>query len=315
MLAQTGGDDAPSCMAPVLRPRGRLGRAVARGGSLVVLALALPWSSAHARTLIQNEGSDSLAIAVQAWADAYRRVDPGTGIAVNAGGSGTGIAALINGTADIANSSRPMSAAERRRARELGREPVEHIVAHDLVGVLVNRDNPIGALDLVQLRQIFGRGGTVETWVELGAKVPGCKDQRIVRVGRLNSSGTHAYFRAAALGREKYRQGILAVRGSRQVVDLVASTPCAVGYSSLAYLTAKVRALCLAAEAGGDCVEPGAASARDGRYALTRPMYMYTSTAASAEVEGYLRWLLGDAGQCIIARRGYLSVRPVECPN
>ena len=208
-----------------------------------------------------------------------------------------------------------MSETERRRARELGREPVEHVVAHDLVGVLVNPANPIRSLDLARLRDIFGRGGAVETWTELGVTVPGCKDQQIVRVGRHNSSGTYAYFRAAALGRDKYRQGTLAVRGSRQVVELVASTPCAVGYSSLAYRTPEVRVLCVAAEPDSECVVPSAASARDGRYALTRPLYMYTSAGASAEVAAYLDWLLGDSGQCIIARRGYLPVRPVQCPN
>ena len=176
MLAQTDAGDTGPSVRPE-RPRIGLGRAPlpASRGALIVLALALMWPSVHARTLVQNKGSNSLAIAVQAWADAYRRVDPDTGAAVNAGGSGIGIAALINGTADIANSSRPMSASERRRAGELGREPVEHVVVHDMVGILVNPDNPIRSPDFAQLRELFGRSGAVESWGELGVKVPGCK--------------------------------------------------------------------------------------------------------------------------------------------
>lgn len=276
-------------------------------------ALALAASSgAPARTLIQNKGSDSLAVAVQAWADAYRWVEPDVGVAVNAGGSGTGIAALLNGTADIANSSRPMRASERARADALGLSVVEHVVGHDAVGVYVHSENPVRSLTFAQLADVFGRGGRAESWTDLDVMVPGCQDQRIVRVGRQNSSGTYAYFRTAALADDKYRQGTLAVRGTRQVVDVVADTPCAIGYGSIAYLTPAVRPVCVG-RGDGACASPDAEAFRAGDYPLVRPLFIYTAADLSAPIDAYVDWILSDAGQCVLAERGYVPLRALDC--
>lgn len=271
--------------------------------------------TAGARQLIQNKGSDSLAVAVQAWADAYRRVEPDTGIAVNAGGSGTGIASLLNGTADIANSSRRISEGERSRARALGLDPIEHLVGHDVVGVFVHPDNPVASLTFGQLGELYGRRGSVEKWSDLGVTVPGCKDQVVVRVGRQNSSGTYAYFRAAALGGDKYRQGTLAVRGTRHVVDLVSTTPCAIGYASIAYITDGVLPVCLTSAGSQTCVLPSAAAAAAGTYPLSRPLLMYTVGKPSDVIARYLEWVVSNAGQCIAERRGYVPLRPDSCQD
>lgn len=277
-------------------------------GGLLVSSVAL------SRTEIQNKGSDTLVNVAQAWAEAYQQVDPDVAVAVSGGGSGVGIAALINGTVDIANASRTMKDSEIALAKEHGHDPVEHVVGFDALAVFMNSANPITTLTIAQLRDIFGRGGKTTKWTDLGVEVPGCKGQQIVVVSRQNNSGTYAYFKEAVLGdKGKYRQGTLDMHGSKDVVDLVEKTPCAIGYSGLAYATDHVKMVCVAPEAGQDCVAPSVESAIDGTYAIARPLLMYTSGAPAGEVKNYMDWVMSDTGQCIIKDKGYAPVRPVDC--
>ncbi len=269
---------------------------------------------AHARSEIQNKGSDTLVNVAQAWAEAYQKVNPAVAVAVSGGGSGTGIAALINGTVDIANASRKMKDSEIKLAQEHGHAPVEHIVGYDALAVFINNANPVTMLTIAQLGEIFGRGGDVTKWTDLGVEVPGCKDQQVVVVSRQNNSGTYAYFREAVLGAKgKYRQGTLDMNGSKDVVDLVEKTPCAIGYSGLAYATANVKMVCVQREAEGGCVRPSVASASDNSYPIARPLFMYTSGEPTGEIKTYLDWVLSDEGQCIINNKGYAPVRKVTC--
>jgi len=175
---------------------------------------------AHARTEIQNKGSDTLVNVAQAWAEAYQKVDPEVAVAVSGGGSGTGIASLINGTVDIANASRKIKAKEADLAKKRGNTPVEHVVGFDALAVFINSANPASTLSIPQLKEIYGRGGKSTKWTDLGIEVPGCKGQQIVVVSRQNNSGTYAYFKKAVLGKGgKFRQGTLDMHGSKDVVD------------------------------------------------------------------------------------------------
>ena len=186
--------------------------------------------NADARTVLQNKGSDTLVNVAQAWAEEYQKVKPEVVVAVSGGGSGTGIAALINGTVDIANSSRKMEAVEIDEAKANGVMPVEHIVGHDALAVYLHKNNPATSLSIQQLQEIYGRGGTAKKWTDIGIEVPGCQGQKIVLVGRQNNSGTYMYFREAVLGKtRKYTLGTLDMHGSKDVVDLVEKTPCAIG--------------------------------------------------------------------------------------
>jgi len=271
-------------------------------------------TSAEARTEIQNKGSDTLVNVAQAWAEAYQKVDPEVAVAVSGGGSGTGIAALINGTVDIANASRKIKDREAKLAKERGNNPVEHVVGYDALAVFINSANPAGTLSIPQLKDIFGRGGKSTKWTDLGIEVPGCKDQQIVVVSRQNNSGTYVYFRKAVLGKGgKFRQGTLDMHGSKDVVDLVEKTPCAIGYSGLAYATDHIKMACIAGEDGGDCVNPTVATASDGSYPIARPLFMYTNGEPQGEIKTYLDWILSDTGQCIIKEKGYAPMRNVSC--
>jgi phosphate transport system substrate-binding protein len=265
------------------------------------------------RTVIQNTGSDTMLDVAQAWAERYQTVNPAVAVAVSGGGSGTGIASMIDGTVDISNSSRPMSEREIAAARANGNDPVEHIVGYDALAVFLHRDNPISAMTLAQVAAVYAEGGGAERWSDLGVTVPGCPSDEIIRVSRQNSSGTYAYFRDATLGGREFELGALSMNGSSEVVDLVENTPCAIGYSGLAYATEGVKMPCIAVEAGGECVTPSVTTATDRTYPIARPLYMYTAGEPTGNVADYLSWILSDEGQCILVEIGYPTARPLIC--
>ncbi len=296
-----------------------------KSGKLVVFAIAAIAAIAvigcggdggrnRSRSVIQNKGSDTLVNVAQAWAEEYKEVDSNVAIAVTGGGSGTGISAMINGTVDIANASRKMKDKELEAARDNGIDPVEWVVGYDALAVFVHHDNPIEGMSLGQLAAIYGEGGDLESWSSLDVEVPGCDSDEIIRASRQNNSGTYVYFKETVLGKKgEYKLGSLDMHGSKDVVDLVLNTPCAIGYSGLAYATEEVRMPCVRASEDGDCVAPTVASAADGSYPISRPLLMYTAGQPEGAVKAYLDWILSDAGQCIIFEKGYAPVRDVAC--
>ena len=279
---------------------------------LVAAAVAAPLVT-QARTVIQNKGSDTLVNVAQAWAEEYQNVAADVAIAVSGGGSGTGIAAMINGTVDIANASRKMKDKEVKMAQDRGQNPVEHIVGYDALAVFLHPDNPMNEISISQLKEIYGRKGKVKNWSDLGVTVPGCKGNELVVVSRQNNSGTYVYFKKAVLGKKgKYRSGTLDMHGSKDVVDIVEKTPCAIGYSGLAYATDHVKLACISQD-GNACVSPSVATAVDRSYPIARPLFMYTNGEPQGEIKNYLDWIMSDAGQCIIANKGYAPLKSVEC--
>ena len=286
-------------------------------GALLVLLLALACggadgSSGARRTVIQNKGSDTIVFVALAWAENYGDVNPSVAVAVTGGGSGTGISAMVNGTVDIANTSRAMTESEIEEARSRGIDPIEHVVGFDALAVFLHPDNPLDALSISQLAEIYAEGGAYETWSELGVSIPGCSSDEIIRVSRQNNSGTYAYFKEAVLGQAEYKPGSLDMNGSSEVVDLVGNTPCAIGYSGLAYATERVEMPCILTDRG-DCVSPSAESAIDGSYPIARPLFMYTAGEPTGIIKEYMDWILGEAGQCILLDKGFAAAGSVSC--
>jgi phosphate transport system substrate-binding protein len=265
------------------------------------------------RQVIQNKGSDTLVNVAQAWAEAYQTVNPAVVVAVSGGGSGTGIASLINGTVDIANASRSIKDSEIKQAQDNEHDPIQFVVGYDALAVYLHPDNPIDTLSLEQLAEIYADGGSYLNWTDLGVEVPGCQDQEIVVVSRQNNSGTYAYFREAVLNEKDFKLGTRDMHGSKDVVDLVENTPCAIGYSGLAYATEHVKLACISAETGGACILPSEATAADGSYPIARPLFMYTSGQPTGHVGEYMNWILSDEGQCIIMKKGYAPATEVNC--
>jgi len=289
-----------------------------RNSLLVVSAISLSvlmigCGGGQDRQVIQNKGSDTLVNVAQAWAEAYQTVDPATVVAVSGGGSGTGIAALINGTVDIANASRAMKDKEVKLAKDGGHNPIQHVVGYDALAVYLHADNPLNDISIEQLAEIYGDGGTYTKWTDLGVEVPGCKDQTMVVVSRQNNSGTYAYFRKTILGKGDFRLGTRDMHGSKDVVDLVENTPCAIGYSGLAYATDHVKLGCISQTTGGACITPSVPTASDGSYPIARPLFMYTNGEPTGYLGDYMNWIKSDVGQCIILKKGYASMKDVNC--
>ncbi|MFC1696592.1 PstS family phosphate ABC transporter substrate-binding protein [Pseudomonadota bacterium] len=281
--------------------------------TVVATALLTACGGGEQRQVIQNKGSDTLVNVAQAWAEEYQVVNPSVVVAVSGGGSGTGIAALINGTVDLANASRSIKDKELKLAKDNGQDPVQHVVGFDALAVYLHPDNPLNEISIAQLAEIYGDGGSYLSWNDLGVDVPGCQNQEIVVVSRQNNSGTYAYFREAVLGDADFKLGTRDMHGSKDVVDLVENTPCAIGYSGLAYATEHVKLACIAPETGSACTNPSVASALDGSYPIARPLFMYTNGQPTGFVGDYLNWIMSNEGQCIILNKGYAPATEVNC--
>ncbi len=259
--------------------------------------------------MIQNKGSDTLVNLAQAWAEKYQEVAPTVAIAVTGGGSGTGISALINGTVDIANSSRAMKPEERDEAKKnSGLEVKEFIVGMDALAVFVHPKNPLPGLTLEEIACIYGEGGLCTHWHQIrNTVVPGCKDNKIIRVSRQSNSGTYQYFREAILGKKRdLKLGSMDLNGSKESIDLVEKTPCSIGYSGMGYLNPHVKALCVSKTADSKCVPPNIETALDKSYPISRELYMYTLGTPSKEVQNYMEWTQSVEARKITIEAGYV---------
>jgi phosphate transport system substrate-binding protein len=268
--------------------------------------------AAGKKTSIQNIGSDTMVNLAQAWAEEYAKVDPAVSIEVSGGGTGQGVAALINGTADIANASRKLEPEEIEKAKKAhGHDPVESMVGYDALSIYVHKDNPLSEISLEELSEIYKEGGKIESWDQLGVKaIPGGRDNKIVRVSRQNNSGTYHYFREVVLGKKAdYKAGSLDMNGSKDVVELVSRTPTAIGYSGLGYSTAGVKILKVAKKKGEASVAPSIATTLDRTYPIARPLFMYTPGVPSPEVKKYLDWVHSPGGQKIVQETGYIPLQ------
>ncbi len=256
---------------------------------------------------IQNKGSDTLVNLALAWAEAYREVEPTVDIAVTGGGSGTGIAALINGTVDIANASREMKENEIEQARANGIEPVEHLVAVDALAVIVNPQNPVSQLTIPQISDIFT--GRITNWREVGGQ-----DEPIILVSRETNSGTHVYFleeivRQGDADREDiFAPQTLLMPSSVGITSEIQRNPHAIGYDGLGYVTEHEKMIGVAQDAGSPYVLPSVASASDGSYPISRGLYMYTAGEPAGDIASYIAWIKGPAGQQIVADLGFVPL-------
>ena len=281
-----------------------------RGISIILFTLICSACTKQTNVLIiQNKGSDTLVNLAQAWAEEYKKINPKVALAVSGGGSGTGIAAIINGTVDIANSSRAIKEEERVQAKKNNNKDInEFIVGMDALAVFVHPLNPLQGLTLEEAACIYGEGGNCVYWHDVkGTIVPGCKNNKIIRVSRQSNSGTYQYFREAILGKKRdLKLGSMDLNGSRESIDLVEKTPCAIGYSGMGYLNPRVKALCISKTSEAPCIEPTVDSAIDKSYPISRELYMYTSEDASPEVKSYLEWTQSDRAREITIKAGYV---------
>jgi phosphate transport system substrate-binding protein len=179
-------------------------------------------------------------------------------------------------------------------------------VAYDALAVYLHPSNPMKQITRKQLACIYGEDGTCTKWTDIGIEVPDCPDQEIVRVSRQNNSGTYMFFREWTLGKKKdFKLGSRDLQGSKDVVDLIERTPCAIGYSGLGYKTDHVKTACVAAEEGAACIQPSIQSAVSGEYPIARALYMYSLGEPTGKVKKYLDWVRSAKAQETVERIGY----------
>jgi len=254
------------------------------------------------RKVITVKGSDTMVILGQRWAEEYMNKNPGISIQVTGGGSGTGIAALINGATDICESSRPMKEKEKQdiRARH-GKEVKEIPVALDGLAIYVHHSNPIQSITRAQLKSTYR--GRLSNWRELG-----WENAQIVTYSRENNSGTYVFFKEHILDNEDFAENVQTLPGTAAIVNAVANDRRSIGYGGIAYSTG-IRAVPVVGKEGGEAVSPSLETVQSGKYPLSRNLYFYTAGEPLGHIKEFINWVLSDEGQKTCDQVGYYPLK------
>lgn len=266
---------------------------------ITLAALAVP--ALAAAGTITVKGSDTMVILAQRWAEEYMKKNPAKKVQVTGGGSGTGIAALVNGTTDIANSSRPIKDAETAQVKQkFNAATVEFVVARDGVGIYVNDANPVKQLTVDQVKGIYL--GDVKNWKEVGGK-----DAPIVLYSRENNSGTYVFVKEHVLGNQDFAAEAQTLPGTAAVVNAVAKERNGIGYGGAAYAKGVKEVKIVGKD--GQAYLPNAENVKSGNYALSRPLHMYTRGAPAGEAKEFIDFCLSTTGQAIVTKVGYYPIK------
>lgn len=271
---------------------------------LMVFALAalVSFGFQSGKATLTVKGSDTMVILAQKWAEVYMQKHSDVNIQVTGGGSGVGISALINGTTDICNASRPMKEKEKEQLKAKYNTPgVEIKVAKDGITIYVNKNNGLKEITVEQLKDIFT--GKVTNWKELGGK-----DQKITAYGRENSSGTYAYFKEEVLENKDFATAVQTLPGTAAVVSAVQKDKGGVGYGGAAY-SKGVKALKVKKDANSPAFEPNKANIMSGKYPISRYLYMYVKERPTGVQKAYIDWILSAEGQKIVNEVGYFPLK------
>jgi phosphate transport system substrate-binding protein len=276
-----------------------MNKAILRGASALLLSVAV---AAQGETNITVKGSDTMVILAQRWAEAYMAANAGTSIQVTGGGSGTGISALINGTTDICNASRPMKSSEREKLKQrynsLG---VEVKAAKDGLAVYLPESSPVSELTLAQVKDIYT--GKIKNWKDVGGP-----DQGIILYGRENNSGTYVYFRDVVLEGKDFAANMQSMPGTAAVVNAVSKDPKGIGFGGAAYGKG-IKFAKIKKDAKTPGYEPSPEHIKSGAYPVTRFLYLYLRSRPTGDLKKYVDWILSDAGQGVVNQVGYFPIR------
>lgn len=283
-------------------------KTITAGFGVAVLLFAAPGFAARNITV---KGSDTMVILGQRWAEEYMKNHPEVAIQVTGGGSGTGIAALMNGTTDLANASRPVKDKEKEKAKQAGYYPQEFKVAFDSLAVVVNSANPIAELTMKQIMGIYT--GRINNWSEIGGS-----DAPILRYCRESNSGTYVFFKEHVLKNQDYAADCQTMPGTSALSNAVTKDPNAIGYGGAAYFLDQPSAKILSVKKDdkSEPVNPVKAdgkldyeAARSGRYGIARYLYMYAGFKPKGEIKAYMDWILGPEGQKVVEEVGYIPLK------
>ncbi len=266
---------------------------------IALAALAAPALAAAGTVTVK--GSDTMVILAQRWAEDYMKKNPAKKVQVTGGGSGTGIAALLNGTTDIANSSRSIKDAEIAKVRDrYNTPPGETTVARDGVAIYVNESSPLSQITPAQLKAIYL--GDVTNWKDVGGP-----NAPIVLYSRENSSGTYVFFKEHVLGNEDFAATAQTLPGTAAVVNAVAKEKNGIGYGGAAYAKGVKELKVVASD--GQAYAASAENVKSGKYPLSRPLFMYTPAKPAGEAKEFIDFCLSPQGQAIVTQVGYFPIK------
>lgn len=273
-----------------------------------IVMFAISAFAGQSKNSIQIKGSDTMVNLGQAWAEKYMEKNPGDFVAVTGGGSGTGLSSLISASCGIAMSSRNIKDKEIELANKKGVNPNEIKTALDGLAVVVNPSNPVDRLTLDQLAGIFT--GRISNWKELGGK-----DKKIVILSREVNSGTHVYFKEHVLrkndpnSKEEFAPGALMLSSSQAIADEVAGNSSAIGYYGMGYISAKQKPVAIAKDEKSEYVEPVIENVVNGRYPISRPLFLYTNGVPEGLVKKFVDFVLSKEGQDIVLATDFVPIK------
>jgi len=251
---------------------------------------------------ITVKGSDTMVILAQRWAEKYMESHPNVSIQVTGGGSGTGISALINGTTDICNASRPMKSTEIDKLKQrFGSLGVEIKSAKDGLSIYVNEANPVNELSLDQLKKIYT--GKTTNWKDVGGN-----DAKIILYSRENNSGTYVYFKDNVLNGDDYSATAQNMPGTASVVNAVSKDKNGIGYGGAAYAKG-IKDVAVKKNAGSTAFLPTLENVKSGNYPISRFLYMYVRSKPTGVMKEYIDWILSAEGQDVVSKVGYFPVK------
>ncbi|MDR3219639.1 MAG: PstS family phosphate ABC transporter substrate-binding protein [Dysgonamonadaceae bacterium] len=247
------------------------------------------------------KGSDTMLPLSQREAESFMKANPAQTVTVTGGGSGVGISALLEGTTDLAQSSRKIKFDEKQKLQEGGKTVKEVIAAYDALAVVVNPANKVSRLTREQLEGIFT--GKITNW-----KAVGGEDLKIIPYARETSSGTYEFFKESVLKNKNYKNGIMSMPATGAMIQSVGQTKGAIGYVGLAYLSNSTKALHVSYDKGKTFVEPSVANAKNKTYPVLRPLYYYYAATAEKKVKPFIDYVLSKEGQKVVSGIGFISI-------
>jgi phosphate transport system substrate-binding protein len=266
---------------------------------LTVSIVAVALFQAEAQKI---KGSDTMLPLSQKAAESFMKANPGTALVVTGGGTGVGIAALIDGSTDLAQASRKIKFDEAQKLQTAGKSYKEVIAAYDALAVVVHPDNKVTNLTREQLEGIFT--GKITNWKELGGD-----DLKIIPYSRETSSGTYEFFKEFVLKNKNYMNGIMSMPATGAIIQSISQTKGAIGYVGMAYISKDVKAVHVSYDKGKTYVEPTVANAKNETYPIVRALYYYYEAKSAAKVKAFIDYILSDAGQKIVAEIGFVTLK------
>ncbi len=247
------------------------------------------------------KGSDTVLPLTQKAAELFMKTASENSITVVGGGSGVGISALMDGTTDIAMSSRDLKTDEKLKLSEGGHDVKISIIAFDALAVVVNPSNGVSNITREQLEGIFT--GAIKNWKEVGGK-----DLKIIAYSRESSSGTYEFFKEHVMSKKNYASDILSLPATGAIIQSISQTPGAIGYVGLAYINENVKTLSVSYDQGTTFVAPSVEAAKDKSYPVSRPLYYFYESSKESLVMPFIQFCLSAEGQNLVKEVGYVPV-------